>query len=397
MKKKYSFTLNFDFYDVQHLLPLDSIIYNLDNGTKYKINLSNPYISHFFTFFSMVENAINEVQVYSSENKKIIDNDEKLEAIKSIEYTMVKGYKKGLKYYKKELKPTLQTLYLNDAERGKKEFDFYYNQRKYSSDLSIDKPKFTVSQFLNLKFISFDYHIIYNWGFLFALHFELLNFSKSNLDLDLYTTADFSISQNTINKKINSIYKHIVFIQQKNIKDPYNLFEKDFLIVKKWFEIFEKKALDKSKVLNLKDNIIKAIEFFENRVPELKKQSYFIDFKKSFEEVKETPPKEIRFKDFFINITPQQIEDIKEKFKELKAKELAIFISLCVHNFKIIDFTPNDKTGLSCSSFTNCFENNKNYASVNKFLLANFKFTGNEADTKTIKKQLQSILKIVES
>jgi len=113
---------------------------------------------------------------------------------------------------------------------------------------------------------------------------------------------------------------------------------------------------------------------------------------KSKEDNPEQTKKPIEFEDFFFDVTPKQLKQIKENFINYKGKKLAIFISLAVNEFDVLKIESNDKSGFSCSNFVRMFKENNNYTSVNNFLDANYKFKGNNKDLEQIKKQLQSIL-----
>jgi hypothetical protein len=106
----------------------------------------------------------------------------------------------------------------------------------------------------------------------------------------------------------------------------------------------------------------------------------------------EQTKKQIKYEDFFFDVTPKQLKQIKENFINYKGKKLAIFISLAVNEFDVLKIESNDKSGFSCSNFVRMFKENNNYTSVNNFLDANYKFKGNNKDLEQIKKQLQSIL-----
>jgi oligoendopeptidase F len=83
-----------------------------------------------------------------------------------------------------------------------------------------------------------------------------------------------------------------------------------------------------------------------------------------------------KFEDFFKDIEPNKIEKIKNKFKDLKAIELAKLIHLLVNEFKIIEIINSSKNGFSLKDFTKHFKNNNNLPSVQKHLDQNFIFKG---------------------
>ena len=144
------------------------------------------------------------------------------------------------------------------------------------------------------------------------------------------------------------------------------------------FEITETKRLpsENKKYIALKDNYTQLLN----------------EKLKSKEGNPEQTKKSIEFEDFFFDVTPKQLKQIKENFINYKGKKLAIFISLAVNEFDVLKIESNDKSGFSCSNFVRMFKENNNYTSVNNFLDANYKFKGNNKDLEQIKKQLQSIL-----
>jgi hypothetical protein len=144
------------------------------------------------------------------------------------------------------------------------------------------------------------------------------------------------------------------------------------------FEITETKRLpsENKKYIALKDNYTQLLN----------------EKLKSKEGNPEQTKKPIEFEDFFFDVTPKQLKQIKENFINYKGKKLAIFISLAVNEFDVLKIESNDKSGFSCSNFVRMFKENNNYTSVNNFLDANYKFKGNNKDLEQIKKQLQSIL-----
>jgi hypothetical protein len=144
------------------------------------------------------------------------------------------------------------------------------------------------------------------------------------------------------------------------------------------FEITETKRLpsENKKYIALKDNYTQLLN----------------EKLKSEQGNPEQTKKQIEFEDFFFDVTPKQLKQIKENFINYKGKKLAIFISLAVNEFDVLKIESNDKSGFSCSNFVRMFKENNNYTSVNNFLDANYKFKGNNKDLEQIKKQLQSIL-----
>jgi len=144
------------------------------------------------------------------------------------------------------------------------------------------------------------------------------------------------------------------------------------------FEITETKRLpsENKKYIALKDNYTQLLN----------------EKLKSEQGNPEQTKKQIEFEDFFFDVTPKQLKQIKENFINYKGKKLAIFISLAVNEFDVLKIESNDKSGFSCSNFVRMFKENNNYTSVNNFLDANYKFKGNDRDLESINKQLQSIL-----
>jgi|AntRauTorckE5430_2_1112549.scaffolds.fasta_scaffold10660_2 oligoendopeptidase F len=100
-----------------------------------------------------------------------------------------------------------------------------------------------------------------------------------------------------------------------------------------------------------------------------------------------------KFEDFFKDIEPNKIEKIKNKFKDLKAIELAKLIHLLVNEFKIIEIINSSKNGFSLKDFTKHFKNNNNLPSVQKHLDQNFIFKGDgKKDLIGLKENIRGLL-----
>ena len=100
-----------------------------------------------------------------------------------------------------------------------------------------------------------------------------------------------------------------------------------------------------------------------------------------------------KFEDFFKDIEPNKIEKIKNKFKDLKAIELAKLIHLLVNEFKIIEIINSNKNGFSLKDFTKHFKNNNNLPSVQKHLDQNFIFKGDgKKDLIGLKENIRGLL-----
>jgi len=148
------------------------------------------------------------------------------------------------------------------------------------------------------------------------------------------------------------------------------------------FEITETKRLpsENKKYIALKDNYTQLLnEKLKNK-----------------EDNPEQTKKQINFEDFFFNVKPQQLKQIKEKFKDLEPKETAIFIDLLYNDFNVLNITYGSRKGKSQKDFIRHITNYRNQ-SINKLFLKdtikNYIYKGNEADKTTIKTQLETILK----
>jgi hypothetical protein len=117
---------------------------------------------------------------------------------------------------------------------------------------------------------------------------------------------------------------------------------------------------------------------------------------KNKEDNPEQTKKQIEFEDFFFDVTPKQLKQIKEKFKDLEPKETAIFIDLLYNDFNVLNITYGSRKGKSQKDFIRHITNYRNQ-SINKLFLKdtikNYIYKGNEADKTTIKTQLETILK----
>lgn len=101
--------------------------------------------------------------------------------------------------------------------------------------------------------------------------------------------------------------------------------------------------------------------------------------------------KENSFEDFFKNVTPEQLEQIKDLIKPLTGKQLAIFIDLAISEFEILSFQPNSKTGLSQKDFVTI--QGKKYGAVHKSQDHNYKVTETKNEKEPLREQLKTILK----
>jgi len=148
------------------------------------------------------------------------------------------------------------------------------------------------------------------------------------------------------------------------------------------FEITETKRLpsENKKYIALKDNYTQLLN----------------EKLKSEQGNPEQTKKQIEFEDFFFDVTPKQLKQIKENFKDLEPKETAIFIDLLYNDFNVLNITYGSRKGKSQKDFIRHITNYRNQ-SINKLFLKdtikNYIYKGNEADKTTIKTQLETILK----
>jgi hypothetical protein len=212
---------------------------------------------------------------------------------------------------------------------------------------------------VNNKLANYNFFQIDN--FVMEYYDEIKKEKKTNKPIGLKPINWNEYKETFYNQRINN-YKNEGFTKNQIIN----------------FEITETKRLpsENKKYIALKDNYTQLLN----------------EKLKSKEGNPKRTKKQIEFEDFFFDVTPKQLKQIKENFINYKGKKLAIFISLAVNEFDVLKIESNDKSGFSCSNFVRMFKENNNYTSVNNFLDANYKFKGNNKDLEQIKKQLQSIL-----
>ena len=212
---------------------------------------------------------------------------------------------------------------------------------------------------VNNKLANYNFFQIDN--FVMEYYDEIKKEKKTNKPIGLKPINWNEYKETFYNQRINN-YKNEGFTKNQIIN----------------FEITETKRLpsENKKYIALKDNYTQLLN----------------EKLKSEQGNPEQTKKQIEFEDFFFDVTPKQLKQIKENFINYKGKKLAIFISLAVNEFDVLKIESNDKSGFSCSNFVRMFKENNNYTSVNNFLDANYKFKGNNKDLEQIKKQLQSIL-----
>jgi len=235
--------------------------------------------------------------------------------------------------------------------------------------------------------------------------FKTLKMISKNKIYKHFANPDFFKIDNFVMKYHDEINKEVeanepIYLNPFNWDEHKETFYNQRIVSykDKGYKTEEKKInSEKRKIENLPNENKKYFALLpnENEKYILLKEHYrdFLNEKlKSKEGNPKRTKKQIEFEDFFFDVTPKQLKQIKENFINYKGKKLAIFISLAVNEFDVLKIESNDKSGFSCSNFVRMFKENNNYTSVNNFLDANYKFKGNNKDLEQIKKQLQSIL-----
>jgi hypothetical protein len=211
---------------------------------------------------------------------------------------------------------------------------------------------------------------------------------------------------------VNFSYKHYLNQYQKTKRF-------DFLLIKPFHENdFEIKKLELEKFIfrckYVHENIEESekIEFIEDVKDNLQKvekaqihSKYKIILNEGLDLLEnnfrnkdnpEQTKKQIKFEDFFFDVTPKQLKQIKEDFKDLEPKETAIFIDLLYNDFKVLSIIHGSRKGKSQKDFIKHITDNTNQ-SINQLFSKdtkkNYTYKGNEADKTTIKTQLETILK----
>ena len=235
-------------------------------------------------------------------------------------------------------------------------------------------------------------------------HFKTLEMNFKNKLYKQFAHSNFFSVDNFITKYDDEINKVIEANEPINL-NPINWNEYKYIFYNQRIDKYKSKGFTKELIIGFELNKVKNLpneneKYFallpiesEKNAALKKYYTQLLNEKlKSEQGNPEQTKKQIEFEDFFFDVTPKQLKQIKENFINYKGKKLAIFISLAVNEFDVLKIESNDKSGFSCSNFVRMFKENNNYTSVNNFLDANYKFKGNNKDLEQIKKQLQSIL-----
>jgi len=164
------------------------------------------------------------------------------------------------------------------------------------------------------------------------------------------------------------------------------------------FDTYKDKGFTKNQIINFELTKVERLPNENEKYIALKDNyTRLLNEKlKNKEDNPEQTKKQINFEDFFFNVKPQQLKQIKEKFKDLEPKETAIFIDLLYNDFNVLNITYGSRKGKSQKDFIRHITNYRNQ-SINKLFLKdtikNYIYKGNEADKTTIKTQLETILK----
>ena len=164
------------------------------------------------------------------------------------------------------------------------------------------------------------------------------------------------------------------------------------------FDTYKDKGFTKNQIINFEITKVERLPNENEKYIALKENyTQLLNEKlKNKEDNPEQTKKQINFEDFFFNVKPQQLKQIKEKFKDLEPKETAIFIDLLYNDFNVLNITYGSRKGKSQKDFIRHITNYRNQ-SINKLFLKdtikNYIYKGNEADKTTIKTQLETILK----
>ena len=234
-----------------------------ENENKLICSIKNPYLITFFLIETNLKELLINIDVIPYKANNDIDFDYKKQAFLNLKYIFGKGYLDGQNHYNKEIKNALNTFYLNDFNRLKTEFDFLYNEKKYSLD-NKGKKKETITQFrFEYKPFSFSELNVYKWGFLTAIENNLFDFASEKPYLNDFTKRKHSIRPKTIAEKINAIWIRIKYT--KKLKRDINFDDVKSKIIEaiELFKELEKNHLNQLEIKELKSEIITTLEKIE--------------------------------------------------------------------------------------------------------------------------------------
>lgn len=232
------------------------------------------------------------------------------------------------------------------------------------------------------------------------------DFKSIDLDLKMFENKHFTTMATTKERVHKRIAIEAFFKVLKEVSDPKTTYKGIIINTANWNELkdlfFEQRmkayenSLNSSEKIKLENELLDQLKNESESILKGTKKQQFNTLVDRYKRLLKIPTKEEiknkpTFEDFFINTTPEQAERLKEFIKPLKGKDLAMFINLAFNDFEILNLKSNSKDGFNQKTFIEI--QNKNYASVNKYLLANNKFNGNSKDLTSLEKQLSTILK----
>ena len=244
-------------------------------------------------------------------------------------------------------------------------------------------------------------------------HFKTLEMNFKNKLYKQFAHSNFFSVDNFITKYDDEINKVIEANEPINL-NPINWNEYKYIFYNQRIDKYKSKGFTKELIIGFELNKVKNLpneneKYFallpiesEKNAALKKYYTQLLNEKLKSEQSKieqstpEKTKKTIEFEDFFYDVTPEQLKQIKEKFKDLEPKETAIFIDLLYNDFKVLNIIPGSRKGKSQKDFIKHITDNSNQ-SINmlfsKDTIENYIYKGNEADKTTIKTQLETILK----
>lgn len=390
MKPKFNFNIKDKFYKKQKVGFKYRCMYN--DPKEELINVDNDSITKLL-YAPHDKRFLEHIEITDLKSEINLDAEpQKIEALKLLEVEFIKGHKKGVEYYNKQLKDTLQGLYINSSERCKDEFLFYYYSKAYKAKQS-SLNNLTIRAYLIVIPINFNELTMYTYGFYNGIQNKLIEFAKSKFKFDNYLKPEYKSTPQSVKNRLINVYYEAKFLNNPNIGAPKDYFKDHFKEIteayKNCLEVYP------NEIQNLNTELYNLLNHIEAEYKPLENQSFFIEFKNTISDKLEKKRKPQQQKpiinNFFKNVNSEQLEQIKEVLKDLEGKNLAMFISLGVNEFNFLKLENHSKSGLSQKTFIEMQD--KRYQSVNKYLDNQYDFNGNNEDQNIIKNQLNTILK----
>ena len=372
---------------------------NLRNGEVKIHYIHNPYLAKLFDIAGGVEYDKGfEISVQPIDKNITPDQQYKTSALKSLWHYFINGIEKGEDYFKTEFEATYKQLYINNPARLFDMLNTDYTEGVFGYKHANESKKMTIAKYKKDKPSVFNEFSIFCYGFINGVCDSFLNFITTKPTLQkVINQTSISVRANSDPSTLKAVHKKLAevwFFGFKHGNENKILNLENWETYKNEFYSFKMRSYEDKYTLDEKKELqrlkLAEIEAKDTDFDILKNR--YLKYLNEVDDNKKTEVKKVtKIDDFFINTSPKQIKLIKELLSPLEGKELAMFISLTFNDFKILNLKSNAKDGFSQKSFIE-IQNKKN-ASVNKYLLANNKFSGHLEDLEVLKNQLSTILK----